>query len=200
MAGPATSADRTIPRASSTMALLDRARHGDRSALEELFARCVPPLHRWARGRLPRSTRHASDTLDLVQDVVVETLRQIDTFHAEREGALQAYLRRAVLNRIRDQLRSSARRPQISPVAEIQAPAPEPSPLEEAIGSQAVERYEAALARLDPIEREAVIARIELGYSYPQLAQALGRPSPEAARLALRRALVRLAEHMNHAA
>ena len=37
------------------------------------------------------------------------------------------------------------------------------SPLEEAIGREAVERYEAALQRLKPEEREAIIARVELG-------------------------------------
>ena len=72
------------------------------------------------------------------------------------------------------------------------------SPLEEAIGHEAVERYERALERLKPDEREAIIARVELGYSYEELADALGKPTADAARKAARRALVRLAEELQH--
>src|SRR5262249_8212320 len=69
-------------------------------------------------------------------------------------------------------------------------------PLEEAIGREAIERYEAALASLRPEEQEAVVGRIELGYTYDELAQALGKPTGEAARKAAERALVRLVEGM----
>ena len=37
-----------------------------------------------------------------------------------------------------------------------------------------MERYEAALELLTPQDREAVIARIELGLTHPELARALG--------------------------
>ena len=183
----------------STASLLDRAKEGDRAALDELFARCLPPLLRWARGRLPRSSRGGADTVDLVQDVVLQTLKRIREFKPEREGALQAYLRSAVLNKVRDEARRGARR---SPAEELPSDiaAADPSPLEAAIGQQAIERYEQALTRLHPLEREAIIARVELGYSYDQVAAATGRPSSEAARLAVRRALVRLAAEMGHAA
>ena len=72
------------------------------------------------------------------------------------------------------------------------------SPLEEAIGRKGVERYEQALARLKPAERDLVIAKVELGYSYAELADAFDKPSTEAARKAAQRALVRLAEEMRH--
>jgi len=71
------------------------------------------------------------------------------------------------------------------------------SPLEEAIGREAVGRYEAALARLRPDEREAIVARIEMDCSYQEVAQALDKPSADAARMAVSRALLRLAEEMN---
>ena len=70
------------------------------------------------------------------------------------------------------------------------------SPLEQAIGREAVEAYEKALERLKPEEREAIIARVELGYSYEELAVTLDKPSAEAARKTAQRALVRLAEEM----
>lgn len=61
----------------------------------------------------------------------------------------------------------------------------------------AFERYKTALTRLRPEEREAIIGRVEMDYSYAELAEALGKPTPEAARKAAKRALLRLAEEMN---
>ena len=86
----------------SSIELLERARAGDSDALDRLLGRYLPRLRRWASGRLPRGARDLSDTDDLVQDTVFRTLRHIDGFHPQREGALQAYLRQAIMNRIRE--------------------------------------------------------------------------------------------------
>jgi RNA polymerase sigma factor (sigma-70 family) len=181
--------------AESTFRLIERARAGDREALERLFARHLKPLQRWARGRLPRWARDVDETDDLVQDTLIRTFKRIEGFEPQRVGALQAYLRQAVLNRIRDQLRRKGRQPEATCLDGLEVD-PAESPLEHAIGTEAVERYERALERLKPEEREAIIARIEMGYSYNELAEALGKPTPDAARKAAQRALVRLAEEM----
>jgi len=136
-----------------------------------------------------------ADTDDLVQDTLLQTFKRIESFEPRRVGALQAYLRQAVLNRVRDELRRKGRRPDSTDLEGV-AVAGEGSPLEEAIGREAVENYERALQRLRPEEREAIIARVELGYSYEELAEALGKPSVDAARKAAQRALLRLAEEM----
>lgn len=179
----------------STATLLERARAGDEVAVEALFARCSPPLRRWARGRLPQWARDAVDTNDVVQEALLQTFRHLDTFDARGEGALQAYLRQAVMNRIRDHIRRVTRRPAAGAV-DSHVPDGGPSPLEQAVGREAVERYEAALARLSDADRELIVASVELGYDYAQLAEATGRASPDAARKAARRALVKLAEEM----
>lgn len=108
-------------------------------------------------------------------------------------GALQAYLRQAVLNRLRDELRRKRREPVPVDVSELELEA-SGSPLEQAIGRENVERYEAALARLRPEDREAIISRLEMDCSYEELAEALGKPTPGAARKAAQRALLRLAK------
>jgi RNA polymerase sigma factor (sigma-70 family) len=180
----------------STFQLLSRARNGDQEAIDLLFARHLKPLQRWASGRLPRWARGLADTDDLVQNTLLQTFKKIDTFEPRRVGALQAYLRQAVLNRLRDELRRKARRPEVAELDGIEDVSLR-SPLEEAIGREAVEDYEEALARLKPDEREAIIARVEMGYTYEELAEALGKPSADAARKAARRALLRLAEEMN---
>jgi len=53
------------------------------------------------------------------------------------------------------------------------------------------------LAVLEAADREAIIGRIELGYDYDELATALDKPSPGAARIAVRRALLTLATKMS---
>jgi RNA polymerase sigma-70 factor (ECF subfamily) len=174
----------------STFDLINKARNGDQEAIERLFARHLKPLQRWARD--------LADTDDLVQETLLQTFKRLEHFEPRRVGALQAYLRQAVLNRLRDELRRKSRRPEETDLEGVEDVTTR-SPLEEAIGREAVEDYEEALGRLRPEEREAIIARVEIGYSYEELAEALGKPSADAARKAARRALLRLAEEMNRA-
>ncbi len=182
----------------TTFRLLERVRAGDEAALEALFARYVGPLRRWASGRLPPWARDMADTQDLVQETLLRAFKRIEAFDPRGEGALQAYLRQALMNRIRDELRRFDRRGQAAPLDPrlVDGAA---SPLEAAIGRQATERYERALERLNASDREAIIARVELGCSYDELAVALGKPSAEAARKAAQRAMIKLAAEMKRA-
>jgi RNA polymerase sigma-70 factor, ECF subfamily len=184
------------PAVHSTFDLIEQAKAGDRDALNRLFARYIPTLRRWAHRRLPRWSRDVMDTDDLVQETVVRVFKQLDHFESHHEGALQAYLRQAILNRIRDEVRRTRRSP-VSAELDERASDHGASPLETAIGTEAVERYEAALARLRPEEREAIVTRIEMDGSYQEVATALGKPSADAARMAVTRALLRLAEEMS---
>ena len=179
----------------STFSLIDRARAGDKRRSSGC-SRDIENLSSDGRsGRMPTWARDVSDTDDLVQDTLIQTFKRIGDFEPRRVGALQAYLRQAVLNRIRDELRRNGRRPDATDLDGLEVDQRQ-SPLEQAIGREAVERYERALARLTAEEREAIIARVEMGYSYEELAEALGKPTPDAARKAAQRALVRLVEEM----
>jgi RNA polymerase sigma factor (sigma-70 family) len=179
----------------STFALLTRAQQGDEGAIERLMARHLTPLRRWARGRLPAWARDATDTDDLVQDALLQTFKRLGDFEVRGPGALQAYLRQAILNRVRDELRKKGRRPEATDLDGLEVDR-NASPLEAAIGRESLDRYERALAMLKPDEREAIIGRVEMGYSYEELAEALGKPSPDAARKTAQRALVRLIQQM----
>ena len=184
--------------AETTFQLLERVRAGDQAALEALFRRYAAPLRRWASGRLPRGIRDAADTQDLVQDTLIEVFKRIEAFEPRREGALQAYLRQSLMNRIRNEIRRFNRRG--APAAlDSQIADDQPSPIDQAIGQNAVEQYERALAKLRPEDREAIIARVEMDCSYDQLAVMLGKPSADAARKAAERALIRLAAEMKRA-
>jgi len=185
--------------AESSLRLLERARAGDAAALNVLMGRYLPRLRRWASGRLPRWARDVADTQDLVQDVVLQTFKNIETFEPRNEGALQAYLRQSIVNRIRDELRRTGRRPAAAEL-DVRMPDDGASPLEEAIGREALDRYERALMQLREQDREAIIARVELDCSNEEIAVALGKPSANAARMAVERALLRLADAMRRAA
>jgi RNA polymerase sigma-70 factor (ECF subfamily) len=181
----------------ATVELVQRARAGDQAAYDALFVRYEQRLRRWAHGRLPRDARGGLDTQDLVQETLVRVFQHIPTFEPRHPGAFRDYVWTTLWNRIRDIARSQARRGPSDVIGEDH-PASSPSPLEEAIGQETLARYDAALERLKPEEREAVIARVELGLSHAEVAAALGKPSAAAAHMAVSRALVRLAEEMAH--
>jgi RNA polymerase sigma-70 factor (ECF subfamily) len=135
------------------------------------------------------------DTNDLVQEALMQTFKRIDGFTPQREGALLAYLRQGIVNKVRDEIRRRGRRP-VQETLNESAVDGAVSPLDAAIGQEAVDRYETALQRLDDEEREAIIARVELGMSFDEVAAALEKPSADAARKAVSRALLRLATEM----
>jgi len=179
----------------STIDLLERFKQGDPDAVSQLVERSIPPLKRWARGRLPQYARSLAETQDLVQNAILRALPHLKTFEAKHPGALQAYLRQAVDNHIKDEIRKVRARPVDATLSE---PTDEgPSPLEHAIGREGLAHYEAALKQLRPIDREAIIARVELQQSYEEVALALGKPSAAAARMAVVRALRNLLKCMS---
>jgi RNA polymerase sigma factor (sigma-70 family) len=186
-------------RADSSVDLLLKAQSGDEDALNRLLARYLPRLERWASGRLPSGVRTMLDTGDLVQDAVINALRHLDTFEIRTEGALLAYLRRAVNNRITDLYRRAATRRQVRGEMPEEIVAPGISPLVAAIGAETLEHYERALATLSDPERQAIVLRIELGLSYEEIAAQLQKPSADAARMAVTRAITRLAAEMRRA-
>ncbi len=96
----------------STADLLERARAGDGEAMDRLFARYIPLLQRWASGRLPQWARDLADTQDLVQETLLQTFRRIDSFEYRGEGSFHAYLRQVLVNRIRQEFRRTAIRPE----------------------------------------------------------------------------------------
>ena len=100
-------------------------------------------------------------------------------------------------NRIRDIARQYQRTGPPDPLDTDMA-GKEDSPLDLAIGHETLERYEAALERLRPEEKELIIARIEMGLPHAEIAVMFDKPSVAAVHMALSRALVRLAEEMAH--
>jgi RNA polymerase sigma-70 factor (ECF subfamily) len=181
----------------SSVELVHKAREGDRQALDHLFKRYIPVLRRWTTGRLPLWARDLVDTDDMIQDTLVRTFRSVEAFVPRHDGAFAAYLRQVLDNRIRDEVRNATRRPRGDAISESRADS-DVSPLEAAIGSEALRRYEKALGRICADDRGLVVARIEMGLSFEEVARATNKPTADAARMAVGRALVRLATEMDH--
>ena len=184
---------------SSESRLLARARRGSRPAAEALFGRYSSWLRNWARGRLPQWVRGAVDTSDVVQDTLQQTFARLEGFESRRASALRAYLRRGVENRVHDELRRVTRRHAAAlPVPRVEASDAGAPQLRRFLDKEAWRRYVEGLSRLRPRDRRLIVGRAELGYSYRQLASIERLPSPDAARMALRRALMRLSEVFPH--
>jgi len=181
--------------AHSSFGLLLRAREGDDAARNELCARYLPRLRKWAHGRLPPWAREHLDTEDIVQDTLMQSVRKLSGFAPQHERAFCAYVSEALRNRLRDAMRRAMTRPAGRPVSPDE-PARDPSPLEQAVGSQMLGRYDAALQRLRETDRELIVARVELGLDYDEIAGLFEKSSPAAARVGVSRALIRLAEEM----
>jgi RNA polymerase sigma-70 factor, ECF subfamily len=178
-----------------TIELVVKARAGDRLAVEALLQRCLPKLRRWAHGRLPAAARGNLDTGDLVQETVLHVLRRLDTFEPRHVGAMQAYLRQSVINRIRDEVRRIGRQPAPAELPDdLQAEVT--SPLETIVQAEAYQRYRVALQDLSARDRELIVARIEAQWSVPEIAERFRLRTVDAARMAVTRALRRLTDRI----
>ena len=192
---PATNGDDALLSDEPTIELVVRAREGDRIAVEALLQRSIPGLKRFAHGRLPAAARGSLDTGDLVQETVLHVLRRLDTFEPRHVGAMQAYLRQSVINRIRDEVRRIGRHPAPAELPQDLA-ADMPSPLEEAVRSEAYERYRSVLLTLSPRDRQMVVARNEAQWNLAEIAQRFNMRTVDGARMAVTRALRRLMDRL----
>jgi RNA polymerase sigma-70 factor (ECF subfamily) len=176
----------------TTLTLLARARAGDLEALDALAARFLPRMRRWATGRLPGWARDLSNTDDIVQEALLATLKSLDGFEPRHDASFAVYLRQALTSRVLNEIRRVRRRPMVTALEEGVPPTVVPS-AEQVPEWERRETYERALSRLSSEEREAIVGRLELGYSYRELAKAWEKPSADAARKTVERAALRMA-------
>ncbi len=181
--------------AATTVDLVALARGGDQTAWEILMRRYRGPLQRLARRRLGGSPRRMADTDDVVQDVTINVFQRLHRIELRFPGALLAYLRRSVSNRVADEHRRSVRQ---GPTATLDDNLPDGrrSPLDATIGQAQMRSYRTALLALNADDRLAIVMRLERGDGYEQIAARLGKPTPNAARVAVARAMFKLASRM----
>lgn len=175
---------------------LERARLGDREALDELCRRFYPAVETLVHQRLASDLRqgrpwlHARfSTGDVVQTVFESVLHDLDAFQGKTEDAFIGYLAAVVRHRMIDALRfheaaqRDGRRGSSITVG-FDAPSAESDPADEAMSTEVLARFQAALARFSAREQHLLRARIDASASFSDLADQLGYGSESAARRA----------------
>ena len=171
--------------------LVARIDRGDEAALEILINRYLPVLRRICHNRLRGHSRLLIDTDDVVQDALISTVRRIPQFVWRNPGALLAYLRRAIRNRIIDAKRKAARQGECVALPD-DCVARVPSPLQRVVDQEGIRRYRAALLRLKRRDRHLIVMRVEQQLTYQEIGTLLRMPSSNATRVAVVRAMARL--------
>jgi RNA polymerase sigma-70 factor (ECF subfamily) len=179
----------------STADLVSRVRRGDERARDQLFGRYLAVLTRFAHGRVPPAVRGAQDTSDVVQESLVRALKSIETFEPRRQGSFLAYLKTIVNNMIKDLGRKAMRTPRHEEY-EDDVPAGDRDVLDTIVTREEFDVYLVAMKRLRPQQQDAIIHRIEKGWSYQELAEHIDCPTANAARMVVHRALARLTDEM----
>lgn len=174
-----------------TVVLIRRIQAGDGAAREQLLHRFLPVLRRWAHGRLPAHVRDLNETDDLVQSTLMRAMRHLEKFDESGPGAFLAYLRQALLNQVRDEIRRHQRRPEHTGVDTEMSDAETPSMIEQLVGDERLRAYEHALAALPKRQQGLIVMRVEFGMSYPEIAAEVGS-NPDAVRVMVARAIVRM--------
>ena len=183
------------PLLEPTVDVIRRVQSGDAGAREQLLARFLPLLRRWAHGRLPRQIRDLNDTDDLVQVTLVKALSRLGDFESAGPGAFLAYLRMALLNQVRDEIRRHQRRPEHAEIDNELAETDSVGVVDHLIGSERMQAYEQALASLPKRQQGLIVMRVEFGMSYPEIAVEVGGTA-DAARVMVARAIVQLSQKL----
>jgi|SRR5271170_5696683 len=191
-----------------TIRLLERARAGDKQALNELIGRHRARLRRMVELRLDRRLQSRIDASDVIQEAYVEVVRRLDEYLSEPSYPLFLWLRLIVGERLlklhRHHLGTKMRDAEIEvsiyrgalPAASSAALAAKllgkhTSPTQAAMRAERMMRLQEALNTLDPMDREVLSLRQFEEMSLAETALLLGIEQSAAAKRYIR-ALKRL--------
>lgn len=185
--------DSPPPDPESTVELLERIKSHDEVAGEKLFLRYQPRLVSYVRRHFPPEKRNLNETGELVHSGWMNALERLRKggFEYRNPGSFFLYVRTILKNLIRDENRKRMVRPHMDVLPADLADQRE-SPLQRAIGNELLARYEAALDKLEPRHRAAVVMGLEMGFTHREIAEAMGDNHPNAARMRLVRAILKL--------
>lgn len=182
-------------------ALIDRAKHGDRDAQDELCRLHMPGVLAWARLRLKRHrvVAERESSMDVVQTVFRQALADLGRFEYRGGNSFRNWLLTYTDNKLRNrqQYYDAERR---TPDREVEASVSQfygsiATPSQVVSAKEHMERFERAFAKLSENDQEIILmARIQ-ALSHAEIGARMGI-SVDASKQALRRAQVRLASHM----
>ena len=165
------------PALQETIAAFDRARAGDREALELAFERMRPRLEKWIALRLGSHLKHRLDVEDLVQETLTHAFLSLPDFNPTHPRAVFRWLYQVAENRIRDgydKVTAAKRNPERERELHSRLEASWTSPSMNAARREDHERLLELLGRLADNHREIIrLVRIE-ELSYAEAGERLG--------------------------
>jgi RNA polymerase sigma-70 factor (ECF subfamily) len=192
--------------------LIRRVRAGEQGAREQLFDRYHAYLHVLAHAQLGRHLRGKCDSVDVVQETLLEAHRDFSAFNGSAEPELLAWLRRILshnlFNEARrftaqqrdasrevslDQVRAGVEHSSVALARGLAADVPSPS--EAATQRESAVRLADALSKLPEDYRDVLMLRIFEELPAEEVAQRMNR-SAGAVRMLQMRALQALREVM----
>jgi RNA polymerase sigma factor (sigma-70 family) len=169
------------PDAGTLEKVLRAAQGGDVAAFNTLVVVYQRPLFNVCY----RTLSNSEDAADATQDALLSAFRALKTFHGPATG-LRSWLMRIAVNACYDHLRRRQRRPADSLDAlssgdseqEISAAErladPGQTPEQHSLNAETADTIQAAIDRLSPDQRLAVILCDVQGFSYDEAAEAMG--------------------------
>lgn len=190
-----------------TQHLVALAKEGDESALNQLCSIYGERVRRIIRLRLDQKLRPKLDSVDIVQDALIQALGGLKDFNYQNEGDFLRWLSRFAENKLRDILdkfhtekrdvhkeipfKKEGRSTEGGSVA---APGPmrTTTPSVIACRKEALDKLEQALDKLKPEYKQVVVLKKIEGLSHAEIAERLGKKEG-AMRMLLARAMAALA-------
>lgn len=192
-----------------SLELLRRAQGGDAEALNVLFSRYYERVRPIVRCRLSARLRRRIDSGDILQQVFNKAAQIYDRFDVGSEANLIGWLAQIAERQIRDEADKAAatKRGTDREVAlhaqegeaPIDPPASDPGPSTVSDQRDRKRRLEDAVAALPEHHREVILLRDYQGMTWAEIADATGRASPDAARMAHNAAVIRLGQALKAA-
>jgi len=186
-----------------TATLVSRAAEGDAGAQDELMRQHLPGLRAFVRMRLGARLRSRETSMDLVQSVCGEVLRDIQDFEYRGQGSFRHWLYGCAENKLRKldrfwkrQRRDPQREERLDGGDEATLVLKELgdfcTPSRDAMAREELERIETAFGELSEDQQQVILLSRVVGLPHAAVAKELGR-TPTATRSLLSRALARLA-------
>jgi len=196
----------TISYSQETQQLIVSAKAGDAAALDRLCRIYGERVRRILRFRMDRNLRVKLDSMDLVQDALLNALRGLEDFKYENEGDFLRWLVRIAQNTLGHQLEKlHAGKRDIRREMRLDDCGPTtgggfagmPAPIENATPSaimsrkEDLDKLEKALDELKPEHKEVIVLTKVEGLSYKEVGERLGKTADAVGKL-LSRAMVAL--------
>ena len=186
-----------------SLVLLRRAQSGEKRAYDDLFQRYYDRVRVIASRRLGEELREDLETFDVLNEAMLSAFQSFDRFELRDESSFLAWLTRVVENRIRNLSRRkrAAKRDHGAalPLADgggtlttirpgVQPEAEDPSPSVKVDRREQLEKLKAALGELKEKSRRVILLAQRYEHDWTVVAERVGAPSPDAARMLYTRA------------